>query len=134
MDALNISGSPETLTAAHVNFLSNVTSNVQDQLDLKANFVPGSPTVVGNLLMVAWEYISEAEAKAELILNRNMATHTYFSNDLKPALFELTDSCRSLDCFAPVWISSTYAIRETDIGHSVCPDCLKKNYSEFEID
>jgi hypothetical protein len=53
LDALNISGSPETLTAAHVNFLSNVTSNVQDQLDLKANFVPGSPTVVGNLLMVA---------------------------------------------------------------------------------
>jgi len=52
LDALNLAGSPLTL-AAEVNFLDGITSSVQTQLNAKANFVPGSPTVVGNILRIA---------------------------------------------------------------------------------
>lgn len=58
--------------------------------------------------------LSEAEIKAKLILDRNLATHTYFSHNLKPAVFKLTDPYRSAEYFDPVWMSSTYAIREID--------------------
>lgn len=56
----------------------------------------------------------EAKTKAQLILDRNLATHTYFSHTLKPRVFELTDSVRSKDYFDPAWMSSTYAVREID--------------------
>ena len=35
--------------------------------------------------------LQEAEEKARLILDRNLAIHTYYSHDLKPGIFELTD-------------------------------------------
>jgi hypothetical protein len=54
----------------------------------------------------------EAESKARIILDLNLATHTYFSQQLKPKLFKLTDPVRSDDYFEPTWMSSTYAIRE----------------------
>jgi signal transduction histidine kinase/ActR/RegA family two-component response regulator len=56
----------------------------------------------------------EAETKARLILDRNLATHHYFSEHLKPKVFELTDAIRSKDYFEPSWMSSTYAVREID--------------------
>ncbi len=56
--------------------------------------------------------LREAEAKARILLDRNMATHTYFSKILKPKLLELTAPYRSKDYFEPSWMSSTYAIRE----------------------
>ncbi len=56
----------------------------------------------------------EAEAKAKIILDRNMATHTYFSHILKPKVFELTEPVRSDNYFEPSWMSSTYAVREID--------------------
>ena len=55
---------------------------------------------------------SEAESKAHILLDRNLALHTYFSHDLKPRLFEWTQPFRSPDYFDPAWMSSTYAIRE----------------------
>lgn len=58
--------------------------------------------------------IEEAEAKAMIILNRNLATHAYFNQELKPKLFNLTESIRNPDYFDPQWMSSTYAIREID--------------------
>ena len=54
----------------------------------------------------------EAEAKAKILLDRNMATHTYFSKIMKPKLLEWTAPYRSKDYFEPSWMSSTYALRE----------------------
>ena len=56
----------------------------------------------------------EAESKARILLDRNMATHTYFSQIMKPRLFEWTAPFRSIDYFDPSWMSSTYAIRRID--------------------
>ncbi|MCI5125863.1 MAG: DUF3365 domain-containing protein, partial [Candidatus Electrothrix sp. AR5] len=58
--------------------------------------------------------VAEAEVKAKLILDRNLATHAYFSHSLKPKVFELTQSFRSKDYFEPAWMSSTYAVREIE--------------------
>lgn len=60
--------------------------------------------------------LNEAEFKDHLLLERNLAIHTYFSHDLKPKLFELIDSLPTLseDYFEPTWMSSTYAIRKID--------------------
>jgi response regulator RpfG family c-di-GMP phosphodiesterase len=56
--------------------------------------------------------LREAEAKAHILIDRNMATHTYFSHILKPRLFEWTAPFRTPEYFDPSWMSSTYAIRE----------------------
>jgi PAS domain S-box-containing protein len=58
--------------------------------------------------------LEDAESKTRIILDHNLATHTYFSHDLKPAVFELTDPYISPDYFDPTWMSSTYAVREID--------------------
>lgn len=58
--------------------------------------------------------LKEAESKARLLLDRNLATHTYFSHELKPKMFSLTDRYRPRDYFEPTWMSSTYAVREID--------------------
>ncbi|WP_085814197.1 Tll0287-like domain-containing protein [Geoanaerobacter pelophilus] len=57
----------------------------------------------------------EAQEKARLILDHNLAIHSYFSNQLKPQLFQLTDLYRPKEYFNPVWMSSTYAVREIDL-------------------
>lgn len=54
---------------------------------------------------------SEARDKAEIIVARSLATHSYFSNDLKPHVFKLSEQIKGRDYFDPVWMSSTYAIR-----------------------
>lgn len=56
----------------------------------------------------------EAQAKAMILLDRNMATHDYFTNKLKPAVFALSEKYRSADHFDPTWMSSTYANRSID--------------------
>jgi hypothetical protein len=56
----------------------------------------------------------EAESKARVLLVRNLATHTYFSQILKPSLFQWTDPFRPDDYFDPSWMSSTYAVRQID--------------------
>jgi hypothetical protein len=56
----------------------------------------------------------EAGTKAQLILDRNLATHTYFSHTLKPKLLEFTDPLRDKNYFEPAWMSSTFAVREID--------------------
>ncbi len=58
--------------------------------------------------------LAEAELKARIILDSNLAIHTYFSHQLKPKLFKLTDSIAAEGYFEPVWMSSTYAVREID--------------------
>lgn len=56
----------------------------------------------------------EAEAKAKILLDHNLAIHTYFSKMLKPKLFELTDPYRDTAYFDSSWMSSTFAVREID--------------------
>ena len=75
----------------------------------------------------------EAESKARLILDHNLATHTYFSHQLKPKLFDWTKSFRSSDYFEPTWMSSTYAIREIEkYFEAISP--RKYYYKECAID
>ena len=57
---------------------------------------------------------NEAEEKTSIILNRNLATHTYFTHQLKPAVFALTEPYLPEDYFDATWMSSTYAVREID--------------------
>ncbi len=56
----------------------------------------------------------EAREKALIILERNLATHTYFSHQLKPALLDAPTGGRRTVSFEPAWMSSTYAIREIE--------------------
>ncbi|MDZ7759874.1 MAG: DUF3365 domain-containing protein [Desulfovermiculus sp.] len=58
--------------------------------------------------------LEEAQSKARIILDRNLATHTYFTHQLKPSVFELAGEPKSEVPFDPVWMSSTYAVREID--------------------
>ena len=58
--------------------------------------------------------LMEAESKARIILDRNLATHTYFTKIMKPSIFECTKSLRTKDYFDPTWMSSTFAIREIE--------------------
>lgn len=58
--------------------------------------------------------LAEAEAKARILIDRNLATHTYFSHVLKPNLFAWTEPFRTPEYFDPSWMSSTYAIRGID--------------------
>jgi len=58
--------------------------------------------------------IAEAESKARILLDRNLATHTYFTHNLKPNLFNLTAPITPKEYFEPSWMSSTYALREID--------------------
>ena len=57
--------------------------------------------------------IKEAEHKARMLLDRNLSTHVYFSHDLKPAVFDLASKLDKPEYFDPIWMSSTYAVRET---------------------
>ncbi|MFH0789357.1 MAG: DUF3365 domain-containing protein [Pseudomonadota bacterium] len=56
----------------------------------------------------------EAQSKARLILDRNIAIHTYFSHILKPSIFAWSEPFRKKEYFDPAWMSSTYAIREME--------------------
>ena len=58
--------------------------------------------------------LEEAEEKYRMLLDRNLATHYYFSHVVKPRLFEWTEPIRPDDYFDPTWMSSTYAVREID--------------------
>jgi two-component system, cell cycle sensor histidine kinase and response regulator CckA len=53
----------------------------------------------------------EAESKALMLLNHNLAVHQYLQ-ELKPTLYSLSKSLHPADYFDPSWMSSTYAIRQ----------------------
>jgi PAS domain S-box-containing protein len=55
---------------------------------------------------------ANAEAQARMLLDENLAVHTYFTRQLKPKLFELTGPLTPEGYFDPTWMSSTYAVRE----------------------
>jgi hypothetical protein len=60
------------------------------------------------------EALLDAREKTGILLERNLATHHYFSQELKPILFDAIEGSKSKDYFEPVWMSSTYAIRQID--------------------
>jgi len=68
---------------------------------------------------------AEARDKAALILNRNLATHTYFNHRLKPAVLKVLEGKTEESYFEPAWMSSTYAIR---IIEEYVNDLSAKNY------
>ena len=55
-----------------------------------------------------------AEEKSTILLQHNLAIHSYFNKQLKPSIFAITDSIRDDDYFDPIWMSSTYAVRGID--------------------
>ncbi len=55
--------------------------------------------------------IAEAEKTAQILLDHNLATHNYFTDHLKPGVFELLPDTEEENYFDPRWMSSTYAIR-----------------------
>jgi signal transduction histidine kinase len=58
--------------------------------------------------------LAEAESKDRLLLDHNLAIHTYFTHQLKPSLFERTELFQDEGYFDPTWMSSTFAVREID--------------------
>jgi len=69
--------------------------------------------IIVNYSMRQQAYI-EAQAKARIILDRNLATHTYFSEIMKPSIFAWSEPFRSKEYFDHTWMSSTYALREIE--------------------
>jgi hypothetical protein len=95
--------------------LDRLTLRVVFQIALGVIFVAVGIAVV--LLVrqhMRAQALTEAELKARIILDHNLATHTYFSHQLKPYLFEWTAPLQDEEYFAPVWMSSTYAVREVE--------------------
>lgn len=60
------------------------------------------------------EALREARSKAELLLERNLATHAYFAHHLKPSVFKALQGSVPEGYFDPAWMSSTYAVRGID--------------------
>lgn len=58
--------------------------------------------------------LESAEEKSLILLQHNLALHSYFNQQLKPNLFKLTESVRKPHDFDPTWMSSTYAVRSID--------------------
>ncbi|MDX9752382.1 MAG: DUF3365 domain-containing protein [bacterium] len=73
------------------------------------------------LLFIGWvnfemknQALDQAQTDARIILDHNMAIHTYFTCILKPRLFAWSEPFRDQEYFEPSWMSSTYAVREID--------------------
>jgi len=58
--------------------------------------------------------LENARQRALIILERNFATHAYFTQQLKPAVFELAGSMLDGGYFDPRWMSSTFAVKSID--------------------
>src|SRR4030042_1216517 len=56
----------------------------------------------------------EAQSKARIILNRNLATRTHFSKIMKPSIFTWSKPFRTEENSAPTWMCSTYTIHEIE--------------------
>ncbi len=58
--------------------------------------------------------LDEASEKSRILLDHNLSIHTYFTKQLKPSFFEALGKKADPEYFDPVWMSSTYAVREID--------------------
>ena len=91
------------------------------KLNVRLNIATFSLLVIMSVLMVcAVNYFQKqyaltvAEKKSLILLQHNLAIHSYFNNQLKPKIFALTDGIRDKEFFDPAWMSSTYAVREIE--------------------
>lgn len=76
--------------------------------------------------------LDEAQQKARLVLDRNFAIHTYFSQIMKPSIFSWSEPFRTKEYFDHTWMSSTYAIREIEkYFRSVSPS--KYSYKDAAV-
>jgi diguanylate cyclase (GGDEF)-like protein/PAS domain S-box-containing protein len=74
-----------------------------------------------------------AQEKAEIILYHNLATHLYFTHQLKPAVFELSGANLEEGYFDPRWMSSNYAVREIGKNFQELADFTGYYYKEAAI-
>lgn len=72
----------------------------------------GLITVIVVNVVMRQQALNEARDKARIILDHNLAIHTYFTHQLKPSIFPLSEESKTAEYFDPVWMSSTYAVRE----------------------
>lgn len=97
------------------------------------------------IVFITWTYsrdmaLDQAREKAEIILSHTAGTHKYFSTQLKPHLFsKLSDE--DPDYFAPVWMSSTYAVRsinsalrDAGYGYSYKACAVNARSPQYEAD
>ena len=93
--------------------------------------------VVSILIVVLVNYnmrkqaLIDAESKALMLINHNLAIHTYLQ-ELKPKLFSWSEPFRPPDYFDPTWMSSTYAIRQIN-HHFKLLENSKYYYKECAI-
>ena len=96
-------------------YISHIKISTLLNITIAATFIL---TAILLIIMVNEEQRQQAllqpESKAKVMLDRNLATHTYFTRQLKPNVMELTEPILSWDYFDPSWMSSTYAVREMD--------------------
>jgi diguanylate cyclase (GGDEF)-like protein/PAS domain S-box-containing protein len=84
-------------------------------LSIGGFFILAAVVVVINVnYSMRQQALVEAQSKARIILDRNLATHTYFSQIMKPSIFAWSEPFRSKDYFDHTWMSSTYAVREIE--------------------
>ena len=72
----------------------------------------GLATIIVVNMVMRRQAMDEARDKARIILDHNLAIHTYFTHQLKPHVFPLSEQNKTADYFDPAWMSSTYAVRE----------------------
>ncbi|HUX40131.1 MAG TPA: DUF3365 domain-containing protein [Rectinemataceae bacterium] len=96
-----------------------VQSRGRIRIDTLFNIVYGTAFVAAACLLVAFvsffmrqQAIDEAGEKARILQDRNLATHSYYTEILKPRLFDWSAPFRSPDYFDPSWMSSSYAVRQ----------------------
>lgn len=66
--------------------------------------------VVGVRTELRAHALDEAAGEATIITDRSLALHTYFSEELKPAVFELSEQVAGPDYFDASWMSSSYVV------------------------
>ncbi len=95
--------------------ISKFSVVLQINLGLAIVFIIIAVGLINFVEKTSKEYaLEEAEEKIKIISDRNLATHKFFSKQLKPKVFELSDPFRSASYFEPTWMSSTYAVRAID--------------------
>lgn len=96
-------------------FYQNIRLSTLSTIYVGASFVLAGLTIVWlvnhNMRRQA---LIEAGEKSKLILDHNLATHHYFTQSLKPAVFGMIEGRAEKDHFDPIWMSSTYAIHQID--------------------
>ncbi len=79
------------------------------------------------------QVLEEATARARLLLDHNLAIHTFYSHDLRPALSEWSAPFRDPDEYELLWMSSSYAVQQIQ-DYFASLSGLPYHYKEAAID